>query len=332
MKLNNTITTHELAEITGKQHWEVLRGARTAIRNLKLAQDDYLVGTAEDGEMFPYYALPKHIAMRVAEKCTKQQKQDIETHFAVAAIEKIVEKAPRAITLPKAQPVIVKAPTEVPLMTSLEMVGYINDMRKSGEKQVRHDDFMRKVPKVLGTEGLRNFSDTYIHPQNKRVYPCYKFPKREACLMAMSYSYDLQAKVYDRMTQLENELNGFVQPQTKKDWIRLSLEQEEKIEQLSLQVKEAQPAVEFHHAVTEAVNVHDFEEAAKVLHIGRNTLTQILRDERILTKKNLPYQRYINDGYFTVVEHPTRSEDGQSFLNAKTMITGKGLQFIQKKV
>jgi hypothetical protein len=25
------------------------------------------------------------------------------------------------------------------------------------------------------------------------MYPCYRFPKREACLMAMSYSYEIQA-------------------------------------------------------------------------------------------------------------------------------------------
>lgn len=59
---------------------------------------------------------------------------------------------------------------------------------------LRHDDFMRKVPKVLGAEGLRKFSDTYIHPQNGQTYPCYRSPKREACLMAMSYSYELKAK------------------------------------------------------------------------------------------------------------------------------------------
>lgn len=36
-----------------------------------------------------------------------------------------------------------------------------------------------------------------------RDLPCYRFPKREACLMAMSYSYELQATVFDRMTELE---------------------------------------------------------------------------------------------------------------------------------
>ena len=90
-------------------------------------------------------------------------------------------------------------------MTSLELVDFINSTRKKGAAALRHDDFLRKATKVLGAEGLRNFSETYVHPQNGQKYPCYRFPKREACLMAMSYSYELQAKVFDRMTELEEE-------------------------------------------------------------------------------------------------------------------------------
>lgn len=86
-------------------------------------------------------------------------------------------------------------------MTSLELVEFINSERAEGEAELRHDSFMAKVPKVLG--GVQNLLDTYIHPQNGQTYSCYRFPKREACLMAMSYSYELQAKVFDRMTELE---------------------------------------------------------------------------------------------------------------------------------
>lgn len=43
-----------------------------------------------------------------------------------------------------------------------------------------------------------NLPDLYGRPRKG-----YVFQKREACLMAMSYSYDIQAKVYDRMTELE---------------------------------------------------------------------------------------------------------------------------------
>lgn len=88
-------------------------------------------------------------------------------------------------------------------MTSLELVQFINNQRDVGEPELLHKNFMAKVPNVLG-EGCAKFLADYVHHQNGQTYPCYKFPKREACLMAMSYSYDLQAKVFDRMTELEN--------------------------------------------------------------------------------------------------------------------------------
>lgn len=84
-------------------------------------------------------------------------------------------------------------------MTSLELVEYINTI--DPRQTLTHANFLAKVPKVLG--GVIQPNDTYTHPQNGQTYPCYKFSKREACLMAMSYSYDLQAKVFDRMTELE---------------------------------------------------------------------------------------------------------------------------------
>lgn len=71
---------------------------------------------------------------------------------------------------------------------------------------VRHDHFMVKVPKVLGESLAPEFLGTSYYTNgagNSVPRPCYNLPKREACLMAMSYSYELQAKVYDKMTELE---------------------------------------------------------------------------------------------------------------------------------
>lgn len=87
-------------------------------------------------------------------------------------------------------------------MTSLELVEFINSQRKADEAVLRHDSFMVKVPKVLGEKDAQNFLDIYADAYG-RQQRCYVFPKREACLMAMSYSYELQAVVYDRMTALE---------------------------------------------------------------------------------------------------------------------------------
>lgn len=90
-------------------------------------------------------------------------------------------------------------------MTSLELVDFINSQRKPCEAILRHDSFMAKVPKVLGENNAQKLLDIYFDVRG-REQRCYVFPKREACLMAMSYSYEIQAVVFDRMTALENQL------------------------------------------------------------------------------------------------------------------------------
>ena len=83
-------------------------------------------------------------------------------------------------------------------MTSLELVDFINGQRQPGEAVLRHADFLKKVPLVLNGDAV-NFYSVYLGG-NGQQRPMYAFPKREACLMAMSYSYEIQAKVWDRMT------------------------------------------------------------------------------------------------------------------------------------
>lgn len=127
------------------------------------------------------------------------------------------------------------APTDEVTMTSLELVDFINlERRATGEAHLAHYDFLKKVPMVLkGGEG--NFSSSYKSAQNKDL-PCYVFPKREACLMAMSYSYEIQAKVFDRMTALEKKLQAntvpaaISVPQTFAEALQLAADQQRLIE------------------------------------------------------------------------------------------------------
>ncbi|SFO19272.1 hypothetical protein [Pseudomonas syringae] len=94
-------------------------------------------------------------------------------------------------------------------MTSLEIVELINKERESigaltgkAQKVLTHDNFLKKVVAVIGEEGAVKFNGSYFSQQNKEM-PMYVFPKREATLMAMSYSPAISAAVYDRMTELE---------------------------------------------------------------------------------------------------------------------------------
>jgi hypothetical protein len=111
-----------------------------------------------------------------------------------------------------------------PTMSSLEMVDYINAERqlKAEEegmpfpckkyRKLEHRSFMKKVPNVLGNAAEKFFAtDTYINGTGGVVErDICNFPKREACLMAMSYSYELQAKVYDYMEELDRQAHGYL--------------------------------------------------------------------------------------------------------------------------
>jgi uncharacterized small protein (DUF1192 family) len=119
-------------------------------------------------------------------------------------------------------------------MTSLELVDFINSLRKEGDVELRHDNFMAKVPKVLGDN-----APTFLGTQNygnNNTRSIYILPKREACLMAMSYSYELQAVVYDRMTELEQQR---VIPQNYAQAMRLAADLYEQNERIALERDEA---------------------------------------------------------------------------------------------
>jgi phage antirepressor YoqD-like protein len=79
----------------------------------------------------------------------------------------------------------------------------------------------------------------------------------------------------------------------------------------------------------------DMKEVAKVLNIkgyGRNTIFGILRDMKILMKKNEPYQSYVDRGYFKLIEVMKTDQYGRTWVFWKPMITQKGLHFIKEKI
>ncbi|WP_431522691.1 Rha family transcriptional regulator [Rosenbergiella epipactidis] len=106
-------------------------------------------------------------------------------------------------------------------MSSLEMVAYINSDRRSKAEadglefpckqypRLQHKHFLAKVPKVLGSEHSAKFLAQYIDSTGRSL-PSYQFLKREACLMAMSYSYELQAAIYDYMEELDRQRGGYL--------------------------------------------------------------------------------------------------------------------------
>ncbi|HSA75849.1 MAG TPA: phage antirepressor KilAC domain-containing protein [Candidatus Nitrosocosmicus sp.] len=95
------------------------------------------------------------------------------------------------------------------------------------------------------------------------------------------------------------------------------------------------PKAEFYDAVTGSSDTIDLGECAKVLaikNVGRNKLFEILRDKNILMQKNQPYQKYVDAGYFRIVESTYTKPDGSTHISIKTVVYQKGLDFIRKLV
>ena len=227
-------------------------------------------------------------------------------------------------------------PTVNPVtMSSLELVDYINSQRGEGEAELRHSDFLAKVPNVLGG-GERNFSSTYRDVQNKER-PCYSFPKREACLMAMSYSYDLQAKVFDRMTALEQQAaQGFTIPQTMPEALRLAAELAEQRDQLALEnraqaaaLAEAQPKVAGFDLITAGEKSITIRESAKLLGIKETSLTKWLHEHGWTYRLNgrwVAKQEHIQGGRLIYKEAKyTDEKTGHEVYAPYCHVTPKGL-------
>ena len=110
-------------------------------------------------------------------------------------------------------------------------------------------------------------------------------------------------------------------------------EEKERVRQLQQRVIEMKPKEDFYDAVTQSSETCDFAQAAKILNfkgIGRNKLFEILRDKEILRPNNQPYQKYVDSGWFKVVEVSSVDRYGDLRLFYKTVIYQKGLDKISK--
>ncbi|EKR9020800.1 phage antirepressor KilAC domain-containing protein [Escherichia coli] len=130
-------------------------------------------------------------------------------------------------------------------------------------------------------------------------------------------------------------------PQTLPEALRLAAELaeqkqllEQKAHQLNQQLVAAAPKVDFADRVSGAkgILIGNF---AKVVGLKQNALFVWLRENGILIasggRKNVPFQQYINAGYFTVKEVVLDDENGYQ-IRLTPQLTGKGQQWLTRKL
>ena len=108
------------------------------------------------------------------------------------------------------------------------------------------------------------------------------------------------------------------------------------INQLNNRIRQDEPKVKFADHVSDSTNVIDVNRMAKLcadhgIRIGRNRLFAWMRSRGILMGGNIPYQEYIENGYFRVKESVYEC-NGQTRTYQQTFVTGKGQQYILSRL
>lgn len=150
--------------------------------------------------------------------------------------------------------------------------------------------------------------------------------------IAMLQRTELGMQYRQYLIDYEKKQNQLSLPKTYKEAILelgASLEREEQKDALLL---EQAPKVEFFDHVTQSKDELSIGDASKVLNLGYGSITLFkkLRGLNVLMHDNNPYQKYVDNGWFRIVERKYPKKDGTWGIGLKTVVFQKGLDSIRK--
>jgi anti-repressor protein len=198
----------------------------------------------------------------------------------------------------------------------------------------RHDSVKRTIERLAGAQAIaRPPLVDGDKAGNNTVEKVYQVGKRDSYVIVAQLSPQFTARLVDRWQELEQRaataLPDFTNPaEAARAWAA----QYEALEALESKVAADAPKVAFAEAVRAIDGACHIEKIAKTLGHGRNKFFKRLRVDGILLENNLPYQKYIDREYFTVVEQqPYTDSKGVTHATFTTMVTGAGQVFLAKR-
>lgn len=224
-----------------------------------------------------------------------------------------------------------------------EEFGQIRTVELNGEPWFSAKD----VAVALGYSNPRDAVSKHVDSEDKGVAKCDTLGGvqeigviNESGLYALVFGSKLPtAKKFKHWVTSEvlptiRKTGGYQLPQTYAEALRALADKAEQAEKLALENLEMKPKAEFYDQVTDSKDAFDMKDVANVLNlgIGRNTLFKFLREQKILTSDNRPYQEYVDRGYFRVIEQKYDRGYGEIGINVKTLVFQKGVDFIRKKL
>jgi len=150
--------------------------------------------------------------------------------------------------------------------------------------------------------------------------------------MVENNSKGRQARLY--FIEREKQAIALSTPKTFAEALRLAADQQEKIEEKERQLALQAPKVEFYDTVADSKDAIPMGDVAKVIDcgMGRNKLFVFLRIAKVLNGENVPYQKYVDRGYFRLVERSNTDAKGNVHISTTTLVYQKGVDYISKLV
>jgi len=227
-------------------------------------------------------------------------------------------------------------------MNELQILGNENIMTSLEISEItgkRHDQILRDIRDEIEKLEKQGIGAKHIFvlgeylDKNNQKRPMYSLTKEGVLQLAARYDAVVRFKLIEKATKTREY--------TQKELLLMQLESIEKIEKLQIENKEqAQklieqaPKIEFYNDVTGSETTAEIGTVAKILgfkNVGRNILFDILRKQGILQPNNIPYQRYVDCGYFRVIESKWNDYvTGDVKISFKTVVYQKGIEYIAK--
>lgn len=204
----------------------------------------------------------------------------------------------------------------------------------------QHQHVKRDIEKMFSELGgdASKFGRIYYDSLNRGQIEYLLDRDHTDCLLT-GYSALLRMKVIKRWKELENS-NSLQVPTTMTEALELALAQSKQIDIQQIYINKTKDDVEFSHAVRSSKKGVLLEEFANAAGLGRNRLFKWLREAGILREDkhtrysqihNVPYQRYIDAGYFELKRGWFSTPRGEERENT-TLITGKGEKWLTIKL
>ncbi|MBZ3664480.1 Rha family transcriptional regulator [Pseudomonas monteilii] len=357
-----TLTSLDLADITGSRHDNVQRSIKRSVKNGAVTMPPFEKGPAgAGGRKVGYYVFRgdkgKRDSFRVLERMTSAQADAIAARWRELEAEASVALTSTvgALTTRVASPVVEAPPTGFSLaarivspdaeqltMSSIE----IAQLTGKEHRNVLAD--IRKMLEALG-HSTAEFSAVY-EATNGQAYDSFNLPRRETDILLTGYHIPARARVIDRWHQLEEQVAkpAFSVPTTFAEALRLAGELEEQRVALTHQVgmqavkiAEDAPKIETYTKLVDSRGFINFQQFCTKLNLHQVKVKEWLRDIGWLRDNQwevnpLPTAKAVDAGYCVIKDFITDSgrlvQSIKFTGKAETYVYEKAPDYIRKKV